>query len=107
MIGTLITIIGVIAIPAPGPGWAIVFLGLAVLASEFTWAQRLLDFATRRVRRWTDWIGCQSFVVRGAVAAGTCALVVAVCYGLLAWRGVPTWVPDLLWDWVPGLYAAD
>lgn len=107
MVGTAITVIGVIAIPAPGPGWAIVFLGLAVLASEFTWAQRLLDFATRHVRRWTDWVTRQPYLVRGAVAVGTFALVVAVCYGFLVWRGVPTWVPDVLWSWVPGLAPAE
>ena len=27
----------------PGPGWATVILGLVVLASEFTWASRVLD----------------------------------------------------------------
>jgi hypothetical protein len=27
----------------PGPGWAVIFAGLAVLAAEFVWARRLLD----------------------------------------------------------------
>jgi uncharacterized protein (TIGR02611 family) len=26
----------------PGPGWAVIFLGLAVLATEYAWAHRLL-----------------------------------------------------------------
>lgn len=107
VVGTAITIIGVITIPAPGPGWAIVFLGLAVLASEFVWAQRLRNSATRHVRRWTEWLVRQPYLVRGVVAAGTCALVVAICYGFLVWRGVPIWIPDVLWSWLPGLYAAD
>ena len=34
--------VGILAIPYPGPGWAIVFLGLAILATEFEWAHRLL-----------------------------------------------------------------
>ncbi|WP_226353300.1 PGPGW domain-containing protein [Pseudonocardia sp. ICBG601] len=37
VLGTAIVIIGIIALPAPGPGWAIIFLGLGVLAAEFSW----------------------------------------------------------------------
>lgn len=33
---------GFALIPLPGPGWAIVFLGLGMLALEFDWAERLL-----------------------------------------------------------------
>jgi uncharacterized protein (TIGR02611 family) len=29
----------------PGPGWAAIFVGLAVLATEFHWARRLLHRA--------------------------------------------------------------
>ena len=32
----------------PGPGWAIVFVGLAILATEFDWARRLLAYARER-----------------------------------------------------------
>lgn len=41
--GGLVLLVGLIAIPYPGPGWLIVFAGLAILATEFAWAQRLLD----------------------------------------------------------------
>ena len=33
---------GSILVPLPGPGWLIVFAGLAILATEYVWAQRLL-----------------------------------------------------------------
>lgn len=35
----------------PGPGWAAVLLGLAVLATEFGWARRLLKRGQRFVQR--------------------------------------------------------
>jgi UPF0716 family protein affecting phage T7 exclusion len=35
----------------PGPGLAVIALGLAVLATEFPWARRLLQRAAARVRR--------------------------------------------------------
>src|SRR5690606_16448541 len=38
VVGLVVVVIGIIAIPYPGPGWAIFFLGLALLATEFAWA---------------------------------------------------------------------
>lgn len=34
---------GLAAIPLPGPGWAIVFVGLSMLALEFKWAENLME----------------------------------------------------------------
>src|SRR6185437_5496681 len=45
LVGGAVTVTGIVLIPAPGPGWLVVFLGLAILASEFAWAERLLGFA--------------------------------------------------------------
>jgi uncharacterized protein (TIGR02611 family) len=53
--GSLVVLIGVVLIPLPGPGWLIVFLGLAILGTEFAWAHRLLLRGRRilaRARRW-------------------------------------------------------
>jgi uncharacterized protein (TIGR02611 family) len=47
-IGLTLLAIGLILLVTPGPGWAIIFLGLVVLASEFAWASRLV--APVRVR---------------------------------------------------------
>ncbi len=53
--GGLVVIIGIIAIPYPGPGWLIVFAGLAILATEFEWAQRILDKAKGEYDKWQAW----------------------------------------------------
>jgi uncharacterized protein (TIGR02611 family) len=45
--GVGLILLGFILIPLPGPGWAVVFAGLAVLATEFTWAEWLLHRAKR------------------------------------------------------------
>ncbi len=45
---------GVAMLVLPGPGWVTIFAGLALLASEFEWARRLLDrlkAVAHRVRR--------------------------------------------------------
>jgi uncharacterized protein (TIGR02611 family) len=106
VLGTAIILIGIVLLPAPGPGWAIIFVGLAVLASEFEWAQRLLAFAKRHVQRWTAWITRQPLVVRALVGLAILALVLGIFWAYFAVMGVPTWLPDIaeqpLLQLVPG-----
>ena len=94
VVGAVVTIAGLIMVPAPGPGWLVVFFGLLILASEFEFAQRWLDFAKRHVSRWNDWIMDQAVWVRGVVALGTLLIVWGVIWGYLAWAGIPTFVPE-------------
>jgi uncharacterized protein (TIGR02611 family) len=105
--GVAIVLVGIVLLPAPGPGWAIIFVGLAVLASEFEKAQRLLDFAKRHVHRWTTWMSRQHVVVRVLVGLAILAFVLAVFWAYFALMGVPTWLPDVaeqpLLQFVPGL----
>ncbi len=43
-IGGAILLVGLAMLVLPGPGWVLIFLGLAVLATEYAWAHRLLVF---------------------------------------------------------------
>lgn len=52
--GFALVIVGLILVPLPGPGWLIVFVGLAILATEYVWAERLLNYAKRRVGQAKD-----------------------------------------------------
>jgi uncharacterized protein (TIGR02611 family) len=47
-LGGTIVAAGLLMLLLPGPGWAAIFLGLAILGSEFAWAHQLL----RRAREW-------------------------------------------------------
>src|SRR3954470_295983 len=67
VLGALVVALGIVLIPFPGPGWAIVILGLAIWALEFTWAKRLLDFTKRHVKSWTSWIARQSLPMRAVI----------------------------------------
>lgn len=42
-------VVGLLLVPLPGPGWAIVFAGVALLGTEFAWAERLLQAVRRRL----------------------------------------------------------
>jgi uncharacterized protein (TIGR02611 family) len=83
-LGGAIVLGGLLLIPLPGPGWAIVFLGLAVWATEFVWAQRLLRFGRRLLREWTDWAMRQPLWVRGLL--GLVGLALLAGLALLGWR---------------------
>lgn len=47
--GFVLLVVGIIAIPLPGPGWLLVAAGLALLARDVAWADRLLRLVRRRV----------------------------------------------------------
>jgi uncharacterized protein (TIGR02611 family) len=97
VVGALVVAVGIVAIPLPGPGWLIVIAGLFVLATEFPWAERLLEFTKKHVKSWTDWVGDQAVWVRLLIGLATAAFVYGVCVVTLHLAGVPHWVPG----WVP------
>jgi uncharacterized protein (TIGR02611 family) len=43
MVGFTLISIGAVMLVTPGPGWALILLGLGVLGLEFVWARRLLN----------------------------------------------------------------
>ncbi|ADG87943.1 hypothetical protein Tbis_1222 [Thermobispora bispora DSM 43833] len=83
LLGGIMVIGGLIMVPFPGPGWLVVFAGLAVLATEFAWASRLLAFAKARVMAATDWLQRQNWFVR-IVAS----LLTLTCAGAIVWAAV-------------------
>lgn len=100
VLGTIVLILGVIAIPYPGPGWLIVFTGLGILATEFTWAGRLLMFARRYYDRWAAWIGRQNLAVKLLVGLATCAVVLVTLWLLGALHMAAGWVGLGGWTWL-------
>ncbi|QRY61279.1 TIGR02611 family protein [Gordonia sp. PDNC005] len=79
-VGILVTAAGVVAIPYPGPGWAIVFLGLLILSQEFEWAARLRHWIMSRLtafyRRFID----GNRVAQVLLGIATCAIVLATLW---------------------------
>jgi len=55
VVGVAVVIAGVILIPLPGPGWLVVFLGLAILGTEFPAAHRFNMWVQRKVRAVIGW----------------------------------------------------
>ncbi|GEC04586.1 membrane protein [Streptomyces spinoverrucosus] len=49
LVGLGVVITGIILLPLPGPGWVIIFGGMAIWATEFVWAQLVLRWTKRKV----------------------------------------------------------
>lgn len=49
LVGLAVVSGGVLLLPLPGPGWLVIFAGLAIWASEFVWAQLALRWTKRKV----------------------------------------------------------
>lgn len=95
VVGLAVLLVGIVAIPYPGPGWAIVFLGLAILATEFYWAHRTLSFTRDRYDSTMAWFRRQGWWVQALGAVATAAVVVATLWLLGAV------------DWTAGLVGLD
>ena len=52
IVGTLVILVGIVLSGpgVPGPGFVVIIFGLAILSSEWVWAERLLQ----RARRWLE-----------------------------------------------------
>ncbi|MDQ1293989.1 MAG: hypothetical protein QG608_1872 [Actinomycetota bacterium] len=103
IIGTVIVVGGLAMVPLPGPGWLIVFLGLAILGSEFAWAKRLELWVRGVVGVWIHWITRQNLLVRSLIGLATMAFVVGVVYAVLVVYGIPEWVSEEFVPPLPGL----
>jgi uncharacterized protein (TIGR02611 family) len=84
VLGGLLTLAGIALLVLPGPGFVLVAAGLAVLATEFEWARKPLDYAKGKAQDGIHEVGRSRW--RAALAA-LCALVL-VAVGVLVLAGV-------------------
>ena len=112
VVGALVMLAGVVMLFTPGQGILAIILGLAILATEYAWADRWLKAARRKAaeaRRRAQAVDPRVRRRRLLAAAGAVAAAGALLVGYLAaydWPGVAVdgwdqvqslagWVPDL------------
>ncbi|MFF1548662.1 TIGR02611 family protein [Streptomyces sp. NPDC058291] len=49
VLGLAVVGAGIVMLPLPGPGWVVIFGGMAIWATEFVWAQLVLRWTKRKV----------------------------------------------------------
>jgi uncharacterized protein (TIGR02611 family) len=99
VVGLIVLGVGILAIPYPGPGWAIVFIGLGILATEFAWARRLLAYARERYDKVMDWFHRQHAIVQILGGLVTALIVFATLWLL----GALDWTAEFVGIEWPGL----
>ena len=101
--GLLFVVLGLVTGPIPGPGGIpLILLGIAVWASEFEWAHRLMYWFKAQLHRFQSWSRLQQvgFWLVFFAFCGLCG------YSFMLATGVPGWVPDsadALLQKLPGL----
>ncbi len=99
MLGWAVLLAGVVMIPYPGPGWLVVFLGLSILAREFTWAERLHGYATSRYDIWQKWIKRQPIYIQSIFWMLTFTTIIVTLWLLNTYGYINDWL-NLGLDWL-------
>lgn len=86
-----LVVLGIVLMPLPGPGWAIVAGGLALLATEFEWANRLLQ----EVRRRMPGVPEDGKIPRNTLIIYILMFVVFTTISILWGSDIKNWVFDL------------
>lgn len=54
LLGGIVILAGIAMLVLPGPGWLTIFLGFAILGSEFHWARKILTWLRMKVHIYAD-----------------------------------------------------
>ena len=55
IVGSSVVGAGIVMLFIPGPGWAAIFVGFAVLATEFAFAEKVRDWLVAELKRIIAW----------------------------------------------------
>jgi uncharacterized protein (TIGR02611 family) len=77
-IGGTITVLGSIALIAPGPGILIVLAGLGILATEFAWAGRVMMETKRIASRAAERTGMKPWVKYFLISGGAVVSIITI-----------------------------
>jgi uncharacterized protein (TIGR02611 family) len=86
IIGLAVVVAGVIMLPLPGPGWVVIFGGMAIWATEFVWAQLVLRWTKRKVTEATQRALDPRVRRRNLILTSIGLVIVAVLTGVYLWK---------------------
>lgn len=86
VVGLAVVAAGIVMLPLPGPGWLVIFGGMAIWATEFVWAQLVLRWTRRKVTEAAQ-RALDPKVRRRNIALTVVGLVIiAVLVGIYVWK---------------------
>ncbi|BCL31927.1 TIGR02611 family protein [Streptomyces aurantiacus] len=86
VVGLAVVVAGVIMLPLPGPGWLVIFGGMAIWATEFVWAQLVLRWTKRKVTEATQKALDPKVRRRNIILTSIGLVIIAVLAGVYFWK---------------------
>lgn len=86
VIGLAVVGAGIVMLPLPGPGWVVIFGGMAIWATEFVWAQLVLRWTKRKVTEAAQRALDPRVRRRNIVLTAAGLVIVAALLGVYVWR---------------------
>lgn len=86
MVGLAVVVAGVIMLPLPGPGWLVIFGGMAIWATEFVWAQLVLRWTKRKVTEATQRALDPAVRRRNIILTSVGVVIIAVLVAIYVWK---------------------
>ncbi|WP_078511992.1 TIGR02611 family protein [Streptomyces sp. e14] len=86
VVGLAVVAAGVVMLPLPGPGWVVIFGGMAIWATEFVWAQLVLRWTKRKVTEAAQKALDPKVRRRNIILTATGLVIAAVLVGIYVWK---------------------
>lgn len=86
VVGLAVVVAGIIMLPLPGPGWVVIFGGMAIWATEFVWAQLVLRWTRRKVTEAAQRALDPKVRRRNIALTAIGLVIVAVLVGIYVWK---------------------
>ncbi|MER6675863.1 TIGR02611 family protein [Streptomyces sp. NPDC000983] len=86
IIGLAVVVAGIIMLPLPGPGWVVIFGGMAIWATEFVWAQLVLRWTKRKVTEAAQRALDPKVRRRNIILTSIGLVIVGVLVGVYLWK---------------------
>ncbi|WP_020128806.1 TIGR02611 family protein [Streptomyces sp. 303MFCol5.2] len=86
VIGLAVVGAGIVMLPLPGPGWVVIFGGMAIWATEFVWAQLVLRWTKRKVTEAAQRALDPKVRRRNITLTAIGLVIIAVLMGVYLWK---------------------
>ncbi len=86
VIGLAVVAAGAAMLVLPGPGWVVIFGGMAIWATEFVWAQLVLRWTKRKVTEAAQRALDPKVRRRNIILTTVGLVIVAVVVGVYLWK---------------------
>ncbi|MFF9686644.1 TIGR02611 family protein [Streptomyces sp. NPDC014623] len=86
VVGLAVVGAGVLMLVLPGPGWLVIFGGMAIWATEFVWAQLVLRWTRRKVTEAAQRALDPKVRRRNVILTTVGLVIIAVLVGVYVWK---------------------